>query len=136
MRGSETRTKVPKALGGVQGFARGGSVRRAPGGPVGQVYGAALPSGVKSDIENTAAQDAGFQSADEAGSRIPFSLARGGHVDKWIQRAVPASHKGRLHRALGVPESEKIPEEKLQKAAHSSSPHMRHMARFAENVKK
>lgn len=53
----------------------------------------------------------------------------------WIKEAVPASHKGMLHHALGVSEDEKIPAAKLEKAAHSSNSHMRHMAQFAKNVK-
>ena len=48
---------------------------------------------------------------------------------------MPPSHKGMLHRALHVPEEDKIPAAKLAKAAHSSDPHMRHMAQFAKNVK-
>lgn len=55
---------------------------------------------------------------------------------KWIRRAVPESHKGMLHRALHVPEGKKIPAAKLAGAERSSDPHMRHMAQFAENVKR
>jgi len=54
---------------------------------------------------------------------------------KWIQKAVPESHKGRLHRALGVPADKPIPAGKLAQAAASSNPHMQHMAQFAKNVK-
>lgn len=61
--------------------------------------------------------------------------ARGGHVDKWIQGAVSPEHKGGLHRALGVPEGQKIPERKIEAAAHSGNAHLRHMAQFAKNVK-
>ena len=51
----------------------------------------------------------------------------------WIQGAV--KHPGALHKALHVKEGEKIPAAKLEKAAHSENPHMRHMAHFAENMK-
>jgi hypothetical protein len=61
---------------------------------------------------------------------------KSGGAAKWIQKAVPESHKGMLHKALGVPQGEKIPEAKLEKAADSSNSHMRHMAQFAKNVKK
>ena len=39
------------------------------------------------------------------------------HQSKWIQKAIPKSHKGALHRELGVPEGKKIPESKLNSAA-------------------
>jgi hypothetical protein len=38
---------------------------------------------------------------------------------------------GGLHRALGVPQGEPIPLEKLEEAMHSKSPHVRSMANFA-----
>jgi hypothetical protein len=55
---------------------------------------------------------------------------------KWVQKAAPKSHKGRLHKALGVPEGEKIPPGKLAAAAKSKNPHMQHMAQFAKNINK
>lgn len=51
----------------------------------------------------------------------------------WIAGAV--KHKGALHKALGVPQGEKIPEKKLQKAEHSKSPLMRKRASLAETLK-
>jgi hypothetical protein len=61
---------------------------------------------------------------------------REGDGEKWIQKSGvdKPGHKGRLHRALGVPEGEKIPREKIEKASHSDNPHLRHMAQFAKNV--
>ena len=53
---------------------------------------------------------------------------------KWIQKAVNPAHKGDLHKALGVPQGEKIPAAKLNGATHSKNPHTRHMAQFAKNV--
>lgn len=53
----------------------------------------------------------------------------------WIAGAVPASHRGMLHRALGVPQGERIPAAKLEAARHSKNPHMRHMANFAHNIR-
>ncbi len=53
----------------------------------------------------------------------------------WIAGAVPASHKGMLHRALHVPEGEKIPAAKLEAARHSKNAHVRHMASFAHNIR-
>lgn len=66
--------------------------------------------------------------------RLDKKASGGATTEKWIQSAVPASHKGMLHKALGVPEGEKIPAAKLDKAANSSSSHVRHMAQFAKNV--
>ena len=41
--------------------------------------------------------------------------------NKWIQKAV-SKGKGKLHKALGVPEGEKIPAKKMAIAAKSKSP--------------
>jgi hypothetical protein len=40
-----------------------------------------------------------------------------------------------LHRELGVPEGKKIPEKKLEKAAHSENTKLAKRARFAETLK-
>lgn len=56
--------------------------------------------------------------------------------DKWIQEALPKSHKGALHRSLGVPQGEKIPQKKLEKAEHSKNPLTRKRANLAETLKK
>lgn len=50
--------------------------------------------------------------------------------------SIKPSHKGRLHTALGVPQGDKIPASKLEKAAHSKDPHMRQMATYAKNARK
>jgi hypothetical protein len=44
-------------------------------------------------------------------------------------------HKGALHRALGVPEGEKIPAKKMAQARKSKSQHVRNMARSAAGLK-
>ena len=49
---------------------------------------------------------------------------------------IKKSHKGLLHKKLGVPEGKKIPAEKLEKAKHSKSPALRKEANFAVNAKK
>lgn len=51
-------------------------------------------------------------------------------ADHWMQHAFGA-HPGRLHRALGVPEGQKIPTSKLASARNSEDPHMRMMANLA-----
>ena len=48
---------------------------------------------------------------------------------------IKPSHKGLLHKELGVPEGKKIPASKLEAAAHSSNPAERKRAQFALNAK-
>lgn len=77
----------------------------------------------------------GVKPAPERGAE---GYKRGGKTDgsKWIQKAVPESHKGLLHKQLGIPEDKKIPAKTLAKAAHSDNPKLAARARFARNVKK
>jgi hypothetical protein len=49
---------------------------------------------------------------------------------------IKPSRKGLLHKKLGVPEGEKIPAPKLQKALHSKSAAERKEANFARNARK
>jgi hypothetical protein len=56
-------------------------------------------------------------------------------AEKWMKKAFGA-HPGRLHRALGVPEGEKIPEGKMEQARGSKDPHMRKMAALAGTGKR
>lgn len=51
---------------------------------------------------------------------------------KWIQDL----DKGGLHRSLGVPENEKIPEEKIMGALHSKDKKIREQAHAAMVLKK
>ena len=60
-------------------------------------------------------------------------LKAGGKADKWISGAI--KHKGALHKSLGVPAGEKIPEKKLEKAEHSKNPKLAKRARLAETLK-
>lgn len=55
--------------------------------------------------------------------------ARGGGIH------IKPSHKGLLHKKLGVPEGKKIPAGKIEAAEHSSSPALRKEAHFADNAK-
>lgn len=55
------------------------------------------------------------------------------HVNKhWIQGAI--KHPGALHRELGVPEGEKIPESKIDAAAKKGGK-LGQRARFAKTLK-
>jgi hypothetical protein len=49
---------------------------------------------------------------------------------------IKKSHKGLLHKDLGVPADKPIPEAKLAKAKASKDPAVRKRATFAENAKK
>ena len=51
-----------------------------------------------------------------------------------LYRAMHHLNKGGLHRALGVPEGEKIPAAKLAAAKNSKNEHVRHMANFASTM--
>lgn len=56
--------------------------------------------------------------------------AKGG----WISGAI--KRPGALHRALHVPEGEKIPAKKLAKAVHSDNPRLRKEAALAKTLGK
>jgi hypothetical protein len=51
-----------------------------------------------------------------------------------LYRAMHHLRKGGLHRALGVPEGETIPKEKIEAASHSENAHVAHMANFAKTM--
>jgi hypothetical protein len=53
---------------------------------------------------------------------------------KWIKGAI--KHPGALHRALGVPEGEKIPADKMAAARNSRNPRVRKMAALAGTLGK
>lgn len=55
-------------------------------------------------------------------------------AEKWIQKALPPSSKGKLHRKLGVPEGKKIPAGKI-KAAEKKPGSLGKEARLAETLK-
>ena len=57
-------------------------------------------------------------------------------AEKWIQKALPKSSKGKLHKELGVPEGKKIPKSKLDKAAKSKNPIERKRANLAKTLGK
>lgn len=51
---------------------------------------------------------------------------------KWIKGAI--KNPGGLHRALGVPQGEKIPASKLAAAKRSKTPRIRRMANLASTL--
>ena len=48
-----------------------------------------------------------------------------------LKKIFNPAHRGMLHRALHVPEGQKIPRKKLEAALHSKNSHIRHMAEAA-----
>lgn len=46
----------------------------------------------------------------------------------------PVKHPGRLHRQLGIPEDEKIPQDRLEEATRSKDPEIRREAIEAETM--
>ena len=54
--------------------------------------------------------------------------------EKWIQKAIPKSHKGSLHKEMGVPMGKKIPAKKLAAAAKKGGK-LGQRARLAETLK-
>ena len=55
--------------------------------------------------------------------------------ENWIQKALPKSSKGKLHRELGVKEGQKIPAKKLAKAEKSKNPTIKKEANLAKTLK-
>ena len=51
-----------------------------------------------------------------------------------LYRAMRHLRKGGLHKALHIPEGEKIPAERLEAAKNSPNEHVRHMANFAHTM--
>jgi hypothetical protein len=49
-------------------------------------------------------------------------------------RVVMDLHRGGLHRALGVPENQEIPKERIEKATHSKNEHLSKMAHLAQTM--
>lgn len=52
-----------------------------------------------------------------------------------LYRAMHHLRKGGLHRALNIPEDEKIPADRLEAAKNSSNSHVQHMANIAATMK-
>ena len=73
------------------------------------------------------------ETAEHGGKHVPLHLKKGGSAEKWISGAI--KHPGALHKALHVPEGEKIPAKKLVKAAHSHNPKLAKRAHLAETLR-
>jgi hypothetical protein len=53
----------------------------------------------------------------------------------WIQKAV-GKNPGGLHKSLGIPEGETIPQSKIAKATHSDNPKIAKQANLAKTLAK
>ena len=51
-----------------------------------------------------------------------------------LYRAMHHLRKGGLHKALGVPEGDNIPADKLESARNSDNEHVKKMANFAHTM--
>ena len=69
----------------------------------------------------------------DRGSYKRGGCATGGKPKNFIASAI--KHPGALHKSLGVPLGEKIPEKKLEKATHSKNPTLRRRANLAKTLK-
>ena len=99
----------------------------------------------KDDIGSSEPDDEG----QEEQAKQPQKKKRGGKVhgampkQRLDKRArgggsgihIKPSHKGLLHKDLGMKSGKPIPEAKLEKAKNSSNPAVRKRATFAENAK-
>ena len=56
------------------------------------------------------------------------------HEDISFHRSMSHLNHGGLHRALGIPEDEKIPKDRIAAAKNSRNPHVRSMATLADNM--
>ncbi len=70
-----------------------------------------------------------------ARSRAVKQVMQKNNPDKWIQKAINPANKGDLHKALNVPEDQKIPESKLKKAEHSKNSTLRKRANLDETLR-
>lgn len=109
----------PPSIGTAAGLAHGGKVRKyAAGGKVVAGKKPPAPTPPSKDTPKLA-----------CGGKVK-GMAKGG---KWIAGAT--KNKGKLHRALGVPEGTKIPAKKLAAGAKSKSPTVRKEVTLAKTLK-
>src|ERR1700689_3502323 len=94
----------------------------------------AMPPPTVGGIKSVASMVGGPAFAQLGHFANPMNLMRGHNSNGSIH--IKASHKGLLHKDLGVPPRQKIPASKLASAKRSSNPAVRKRATFAENAKK
>jgi hypothetical protein len=87
---------------------------------------------IRESVESQGSILKGLREVNSVERRLAEQFAT--ESEKWIQKTGVDKNKGGLHKALHVAQGEKIPQAKLNKAAHSKNAHVRHMAQFAKNV--
>jgi hypothetical protein len=124
--------RTAKMIGGPTGMPNPTMVVPASRMAFGQRQGTPLPLKTGGHADE-AADKALIRKMVKSSDLKPKARAAGGKA-KWIQDAV--KHPGALHREMHVPEGHKIPEKKLEKAAHSDNPKLAKRARLAETLKR
>ncbi len=76
------------------------------------------------------------QFPDSFGATALPAAGRSKKVKRSGSIRIKPSHRGLLHKDLGVPQSQPIPASKLQQALESANPAVRKRANFARNAKK
>jgi len=125
---------VPAALGAgttPRGFRDGGRTRQQVGGKAGGKYPERVtrPWGVED--EDRQDRSSGRYVPED---KVPRDDYADGGSSHWIKGAI--KHPGALHRELGIPEGQKIPASKIEKATHSDNPTLRRRANLAQTLKK
>lgn len=132
----DTAASIAKPVGGLATIA--GAL--APKGTGKLLRALTIGTGVGTYGVGRAAEEMAKSKREDADRAIDGMEDRkcGGRIGRksggWIKKAV-GNNKGALHRALHVPEGEKIPAKKLAKAEHSKNPTMRRRANLAKTLK-
>lgn len=100
--------------------------RRAAGGSV-------LSSASKKSMASKDESGQGHEGDGPKSEDPDRGCYKSGGAAKWIHGM--HMKKGALHRELGVPEGEKIPAKKLERASHSENPKLRKRANLAKTLK-
>lgn len=102
-----------------------------PGKVMGGLRSAMTPADPGADEAGRKYMDAATPAAAPAGGSQPVADDK----EKWASDAFKKSHKGRLHRRLGVDENKPIPADKLKEAlAGKHGPEVQHMAQADHNI--
>ena len=146
------------SLGLLSGVLQGGAeaLGGAFGGPAGAtaagtaMKGTTQPNSQFGTVYDPTQNEMGYSEGGEVTDpEHPDHMAMGGHVHCYSHGGEAYHHpecmakggflsglkKGALHRDLGVPQGDKIPAKKIEKATHSDNETLRKRAQFAENAK-
>lgn len=128
-------------------YAKGGRIKRADGGPspfappANWKRGDPMPQGPRPSStepspwappDNWKPGDPGPKGPGPQPQQSGIALKDGGSAKGGF---LSGMKRGSLHREMGVPEDEKIPAKKLEKAEHSDNPKLRKRAILAQTMK-